>query len=112
MFSILLSLLTGCYNTTFMEGEYDRLVSIKMIADNKSSCKDPAIIKRFSALIEHQNEYAKYRTRRDFSGRSSNEIKESAKLLTHGNYTPEFCESKMKNISALVEEILVQLGKM
>jgi hypothetical protein len=117
---ILLLSLAGCVTLTFDPVEYDRYITLKMVADAAvPECGTDKIntsIDELSALIFHQYVSTSNRSGREQITAATTEMASliASLQLRYKQGTPSigYCQEKLKNISTGATSIVQTLGKM
>jgi len=117
---LLLSGTIGCVGLAFDNLEFDRLINIKILADQAvTECgtdKVKGSIDKLSDLVAHQFVYASNRSSRGQVGIATTELTSLvANLQQRYKLTPPsvtYCQEKLKNISAGTTTIIQTLGNM
>lgn len=117
----LIVLLTGCANLTFDSTEFDGYVTLQETVDG-INCESPDTYKQVELLkkqIDHQFRYSNYRNdSRPLIASSAVEIKTMIDSLSsrydikQNPVSVEYCKQKTKNISAGIQVLLKELGKL
>ncbi len=117
----LVLLLTGCANLTFDSTEFDGYVTLQETVDgiNCESSDVPQQIQILKKQIDHQFRYSNYRNdSRPLIASSAVEIKtmidslSSRYDITQRPPSVEYCKQKTKNISAGIQVLLKELGRL